>query len=349
MNAWKTLMEKIERFEEGSPFDNKAAQLSQANSFLDQLPSQKPAAQQRVKSPAAQPQKPAAPTSGLDPEELEYVKMLFTGPMAKKLPASGQKTIASAYQKIVAKFPELQKAAKTKMPTEPDAPTAHYNPVKNENAGAAAFNGGSGGDEEEYVMGVQNGTLGAAEMAEGAWGKAARSMAAAAGMAMGQPTGEHPMPPPEPKMAQAHVSTKPSIIDHVDKEAKKAGIPPILIHAMIAVESEGKSKAVSPKGATGLMQLMPATAAAMGVDDSTDPHQNVAGGIAYMKKLLGHTKGNINRALAYYNFGPNAASKTDPKDWPQETKDYIKKVRAKIKELKAKEPKSTEPQTIPSH
>jgi soluble lytic murein transglycosylase-like protein len=342
-SSWKKLMEEIERFEEGSPFDNKAAQLSQATSYIDQMPSQ-----QRVKSPAAQ-KKPAETTplhnlgsaGEMDPDELEYVKMLFTGPISKKFPPSGQKTLASAYKKIVAKFPELQKAAQAKASAgKPADPMAHYKPVKEDAEGSTG--------EDDHMMAVQNGTLGAADVSE-AWGKAAKGLAAAAGLAMGQPTGEVPMPKPKPQMAVSHVPFQDSIGQHIDKEAKAAGIPPILIHAMIAVESEGKSHAVSPKGATGLMQLMPATAASLGVKNIKDPHQNVSGGIAYMKKLLTHTKGNINRALAYYNFGPNAASKTPPKEWPEETKDYIRKVRAKIKELKAQEPKSTEMHTIPSH
>jgi len=78
---------------------------------------------------------------------------------------------------------------------------------------------------------------------------------------------------------------------------------PLLVRAVIRVESNFDPKAVSPKGAAGLMQLMPETAMRYGVDNRFDPTQNVDGGVRYLRDLMAMFDGNLSLALAAYNAG----------------------------------------------
>ena len=91
---------------------------------------------------------------------------------------------------------------------------------------------------------------------------------------------------------------------HAQAVAKKHRVDPRLVMAVVKVESGHDRMAVSSKGAKGLMQLMPATAKAMGVDDPHDPAQNLDGGTRYLAYLLKMFKGDIDSALAAYNAGP---------------------------------------------
>jgi hypothetical protein len=92
-------------------------------------------------------------------------------------------------------------------------------------------------------------------------------------------------------------------------------------------ESSYKLKATSPKGARGLMQLMPATAARFGVTDIYDPQQNIDGGVRYMRWLLDTFNGDIELALAGYNAGENAVMKYGWAVPPyNETQDYVKRI-----------------------
>jgi soluble lytic murein transglycosylase-like protein len=104
-------------------------------------------------------------------------------------------------------------------------------------------------------------------------------------------------------------------------------LEPELLHAVIQVESAYNPKAVSPKGAVGLMQLMPATAKRFGVTDRTDPFDNVYGGARYLSHLLDLFDYNTRLALASYNAGENAVKRYGNKIPPyRETKNYVKKV-----------------------
>jgi soluble lytic murein transglycosylase-like protein len=111
----------------------------------------------------------------------------------------------------------------------------------------------------------------------------------------------------------------------VEAAAQRNGIPPKLLHSVVAAESGYRPEAVSPKGAIGLMQLMPATAQAYGVDPH-DPAQNVEAGTAYFRDLLLKYKGDVPSALAAYNAGPGAVEKY--KDIPPypETRAYVGRV-----------------------
>ncbi len=98
---------------------------------------------------------------------------------------------------------------------------------------------------------------------------------------------------------------------------------------MIAVESNFNPRAVSPKGAQGLMQLMPDTAAAFRVSNAFDPNENIRGGVAYLSRLLKRYDNDETLALAAYNAGPSAVARYGNHVPPyEETTRYIQKIRA---------------------
>ncbi|TGK03817.1 lytic transglycosylase domain-containing protein [Leptospira semungkisensis] len=111
----------------------------------------------------------------------------------------------------------------------------------------------------------------------------------------------------------------------IQKEAAKNHLDPNLVKSVIRAESGFKSSAVSPKGAIGLMQLMPGTAEALGVEDPFNPEENIAGGTRFLADMM-NKFGDSNLALAAYNAGPGAVQKYDGVPPFKETKDYIKKV-----------------------
>ena len=105
-------------------------------------------------------------------------------------------------------------------------------------------------------------------------------------------------------------------------------VSPALVLAVIAVESAGKSNAVSSAGAQGLMQLMPATAARFGVTDVNIPAQNISGGVAYLDWLMGEFGNDPVLVLAAYNAGEGAVRKNNGVPPYSETRDYVPKVLA---------------------
>lgn len=105
-------------------------------------------------------------------------------------------------------------------------------------------------------------------------------------------------------------------------------VSPALVVALISVESAGNKEALSEAGAQGLMQLIPATAERFGVTDSTDPTQNIEGGVAYLEWLIKHFQGDPIFALAGYNAGENAVGKHDGIPPYPETRAYVPKVLA---------------------
>ena len=115
---------------------------------------------------------------------------------------------------------------------------------------------------------------------------------------------------------------------YINTVAQRHGLDPDLIHAVILAESAYREKALSPKGAMGLMQLMPATAERLGVDDPWDPMQNIEGGAKYLRFLLDRYQGDVELAVAAYNAGEGAVDKYGRTIPPyKETITYVKKVK----------------------
>jgi soluble lytic murein transglycosylase-like protein len=113
----------------------------------------------------------------------------------------------------------------------------------------------------------------------------------------------------------------------VDDVSRTYGLESALLHAVISVESRYNPRAVSSKGATGLMQLMPQTAKRYGVADAFDPAQNLDGGAHYLRDLLRRFNNNISLALAAYNAGEHAVIKHGNRIPPyRETLDYVPRV-----------------------
>jgi Zn-finger nucleic acid-binding protein len=123
-------------------------------------------------------------------------------------------------------------------------------------------------------------------------------------------------------------TTGSSKIDSLIKHnGAKFGVDPYLIFCVMEQESHFNARALSPKGARGLMQLMPGTSARFGVRRPSDPAQNIAGGTRYLKQLMGQFAGRIDLVLASYNAGEGAVLRFGGKVPPyRETRDYVKRI-----------------------
>jgi soluble lytic murein transglycosylase-like protein len=115
--------------------------------------------------------------------------------------------------------------------------------------------------------------------------------------------------------------------EHIQLAAERYGIAPPLLKAVMAAESNFDPRAVSHKGASGLMQLMPATARDMYVIDIFDPAQNIEGGARYLRHLHDRFGGDLEKVLAAYNAGPEAVLRAGGAIPPiAETQAYVRKV-----------------------
>ncbi len=116
--------------------------------------------------------------------------------------------------------------------------------------------------------------------------------------------------------------------DLINRTAHQHGIEPDLVKAIIRAESNFNPRAVSRKGAQGLMQLMPATAADHAVTDAFDPAQNIAGGVRYLRRLMDLFGADLRLALAAYNAGEQAVWRYNGIPPYRETRQYVRKVLA---------------------
>src|ERR1051326_8579128 len=158
------------------------------------------------------------------------------------------------------------------------------------------------------------------------------------------PPADPPRPPPAiPALAVARAEHP------IDAIAKRHGVDPLLVRAIIRVESNFDPKAVSPKGAVGLMQLMPETAMRYGVENRFDATQNIDGGGRYMRDLMAMFNGNLSLALAAYNAGEGAVIKYGRRIPPYpETQQYVVGVRSYYNQFRRADPaKSRNLATVP--
>jgi soluble lytic murein transglycosylase-like protein len=119
----------------------------------------------------------------------------------------------------------------------------------------------------------------------------------------------------------------------IEQISLEQGVDPLLVHALIHVESRYNQYAISPKGAEGLMQLIPSTARQMGVRNSFDTRQNVEGGVKYLRQLMGQFD-DLRHVLAAYNAGPGAVTRWRGIPPYAETQDYVHKVGKRYGELR---------------
>ncbi len=110
------------------------------------------------------------------------------------------------------------------------------------------------------------------------------------------------------------------------RAAERYKVDYALVKAVIKAESNFNSRAISPAGARGLMQLMPETASALGVADSFQPEENIHGGVRYLRYLLDLFEGNVQLALAGYNAGENAVFRYNGIPPYKETQFYVQRV-----------------------
>jgi len=139
-------------------------------------------------------------------------------------------------------------------------------------------------------------------------------------------------------------TTGSSKIDGLIRQSgAKYGVDPYLTFCVMEQESHFNARALSPKGARGLMQLMPGTSARFGVRRPSDPAQNIAGGTRYLKQLIQQFNGRIDLVLASYNAGEGAVMKFGRKVPPyRETRDYVKRISYRYRRTKPAAPEKSE-------
>jgi soluble lytic murein transglycosylase-like protein len=132
----------------------------------------------------------------------------------------------------------------------------------------------------------------------------------------------------------------------IDAASKESSVESRLIRAVIEQESAYHACAVSPKGAKGLMQLMPATAERFGVHDIFDPKENIQAGAKFLKELIDKYSGDLPKALGAYNAGPKAVDSADGIPDIPETRDYVEAIMNKLEPTRTDPPQTPKPKPI---
>ncbi|MBF0609918.1 MAG: lytic transglycosylase domain-containing protein [Magnetococcales bacterium] len=140
-----------------------------------------------------------------------------------------------------------------------------------------------------------------------------------------QGVGSQPTNPPPPDISPLPTNGEQRYEAIIRQAARRYGVDESLIKAVIQTESSFNPQAVSHAGAEGLMQLMPATAAELGVQDSFNPEQNIMGGTQYLSRLLSRYQGNTRLALSAYNWGMGNVER-NPEKMPTETRNYVSRI-----------------------
>jgi len=133
--------------------------------------------------------------------------------------------------------------------------------------------------------------------------------------------------PNDPSQAPLSSSSNPNAYaDIINTASYRHGIDPALVHAVVKVESNFNTYALSKKGAMGLMQLMPLTALELNVRNSFNPGENIDGGVKYLRYLIDRYEGNLSLALAAYNSGETAVKKWGTIPPFRETQNYVQSI-----------------------
>jgi len=148
-----------------------------------------------------------------------------------------------------------------------------------------------------------------------------------------EPLPDPPAPPSAAQPAQP-AATSASVPELLAKAGAQHNIDVELLASVVKAESGGHANAVSRTGARGLMQLMPATAQTLGVNDAFQPDQNIAGGSAYLDYLLTRYHDDLDKALAAYNAGPGAVDRYHGIPPYRETRAYVYRVETEFKRRK---------------
>lgn len=146
-----------------------------------------------------------------------------------------------------------------------------------------------------------------------------------------QPDGFFVLPPPQHLSAPGHPAacpplSEPEVSSLVENAANREGVDPLLVRSVMGQESSFRPCAVSPKGAQGLMQLMPETASQLGVVNPFDPSSNVEAGAKLLKTLLNRYNGNLMLALGAYNAGPDKVDSANGIPQIPETLNYVNRI-----------------------
>ncbi|VVE85696.1 Soluble lytic murein transglycosylase [Pandoraea sputorum] len=145
-------------------------------------------------------------------------------------------------------------------------------------------------------------------------------------------------------MASATLAAAPQYDALVTDAARRHALDPLLVHAVVAAESAYRPAVVSPKGAVGLMQVMPATGARFGKTVLTEPRENLEAGTAYLGWLMQHFGGRLDLALAGYNAGEGAVARYGNVVPPYaETQAYVRKVLTHYASLRGEPPSAAVP------